>query len=352
MTTVITVVAFIGMLAVIILAHELGHFAAAKAFGVKVDEFGLFFPPRLLSVKWGETIYSLNAIPLGGFTKMAGEEDPNVPRSLASKRKGVRILVLGAGSLMNAILPLLLFSIAFMVPHDMAYEPVLVTGVAPGSPAAVAGIEAGDTILSIDDKPVRNVSELQRYIHINLGSETTLLVEHSDATKEEVQLIPRWKPPAEEGSIGVEIDVELAVLNQEIVRESYPFWEAIPMGTGTCVETFVIIKNEIEKWFIGASAPQIAGPVGIAEQTGEMAQAGFSPLLEFAAFISINLAIINIFPLPALDGGRIIFVLVEWIRRGRRVSPKTEGLVHAIGFALLIGFMILVTYQDIARIIS
>ncbi len=150
MTILITVVVFIGILAVLILAHELGHFATAKASGVLVKEFGIGFPPRLLSVKRGETIYSLNAIPLGGFTKMAGEEDPKTSRSLAGKPIRTRLLVLSAGSLMNIILPLLLFSIAFMVPHNVVEGQVIITDIAPNSPAARAGIEPGDTLLSIN----------------------------------------------------------------------------------------------------------------------------------------------------------------------------------------------------------
>jgi regulator of sigma E protease len=124
------------------------------------------------------------------------------------------------------------------------------------------------------------------------------------------------------------------------------------MGVSECIDTFVIFKNEILKWFIGATPVQVTGPVGIAQMTGEVAQAGLSPLLLFAGFLSINLAIINILPLPALDGGRIVFVLLGWVRRGRRISPRTEGLVHAIGFALLIAAMLAVTYQDIIRIIA
>jgi regulator of sigma E protease len=124
------------------------------------------------------------------------------------------------------------------------------------------------------------------------------------------------------------------------------------MGASECVEAFVLIKNEVLKWVIGATTPQVTGPVGIAQITGEAAKAGISPLLEFTGFISINLAIINILPLPALDGGRIAFVLLEWVRRGKRVPPKTEGLVHLIGFALLIALILVITYQDIIRIIS
>jgi regulator of sigma E protease len=345
---VITIVAFLGILAVLILTHEAGHFASAKAFGIKVEEFGLGFPPRLVGVRRGETLYSLNAIPLGGFTKMAGEEDPEVPRSLAGKGIGTRLIVLSAGSIMNALLPIVLFSIAFMVPHDMVTGEVSVKEVAPNSPAAVAGIEAGDIILSLNGKPVQNIGDLNRYIHLNLGQEVNLVVKHSDATIEEVQVIPRWKPPQGQGAIGV----ATGILNPTVVSQSEPFWEAIPTGASECIETFVLFKNEVLRWFIAATTPQVAGPVGIAQLTGEVAKAGISPLLEFAGFISINLAIINIFPLPALDGGRIVFVLLEWVRRGKRISPKTEGLVHLIGFALLMVAILVITQQDIMRIIS
>jgi len=345
---IITILIFLGILAVLILAHELGHFATAKAFGVRVDEFGLGFPPRLIGIKRGETLYSLNAVPLGGFTKMAGEEDPDVPRSLASKSVGARVIVLSAGSIMNALLPILLFTIAFMVPHNVATGDVVVAEVAPNSPAAAAGIETGDIILSLNDDPVNSIRDLQIFTQLNLGKEVNLALRHSDEMVEEVRLIPRWKPPPPEGAMGVAVRMPDAV----IVRQSYPFWEAIPMGVNECIETFIIFKNEILKWFIGAVPVQLTGPVGIAQLTGEVARAGLSPLLLFAGFISINLALVNILPLPALDGGRIVFVLLGWVRRGKRISAKTEGLVHAIGFALLIAAMIALTYQDIIRIIA
>ncbi len=344
----ITIVAFLVVLAVLILAHELGHFTTAKAFGVRVDEFGLGFPPRLLSIKLGETRYSLNAVLLGGFTKMAGEEDPKEPRSLASKSAGVRILILSAGSLMNALLPLLLFSIAFMVPHSLVIGQVLVEEVVPNSPAARAGMEPGDTIISINGRTLNNTIDLRRYIQLNLGKEIAILVKHSDSMTEEVQVIPRWRPPEGEGATGILVSTS----NPTIVTQSEPFWEAIPLGVKELIETFVLFKNAILSLLIGTESLQLAGPVGIAQITGEVAKAGISPLLEFAAFLSINLAIINMFPIPALDGGRIMFVLLEWIRRGKRISPKTEGLVHAIGFALLMAAILAITYQDIIRIIS
>jgi len=348
MTILISIVSFLIIIAVLILAHELGHFVTAKASGVKVEEFGLGFPPRLLSVRRGETRYSLNAIPLGGFTKMAGEEDPKVPRSLASKGIGTRLLVLSAGSLMNLLLPLLLFSIAFMIPHNLVMGQVMIEEVAPDSPAARAGIEPGDTFLSVNEKPVNNLGDLHRYIQLNLGKEITILVKHSDSTTEDVQVIPRWKPSEGQGAMGV----VATTANQTIVRQSEPFWRAIPSGASACIETFVLFKNGIISMIIGSTPATIAGPVGIAQITGEVAKAGISPLLEFAAFLSINLAIINLFPLPALDGGRIVFVLLEGVRRGKRISPKREGLIHTIGFALLMAAFLAITYQDIIRIIS
>jgi len=344
----ITIAAFLGVLAVLIIAHELGHFITAKASGVKVEEFGLGFPPRLLSIKLGETIYSLNAIPLGGFTRMAGEEDPKVERSLASKSIGTRLLVLSAGSIMNALLPILLFSIAFMIPHDIVIGQVVVEEVAENSPAAKAGIKAGDTIISINDKTLNNTQDLSRYIQLNLGNEITMLVKHSDLSQGKVLVTPRWKPPPEQGAIGVAV----TTLEPTVVSQSEPFWQAIPLGVNQTIETLILFKNAILSLFIGTASLELTGPVGIAQITGEVAQAGISPLLEFTAFFSINLAILNILPLPALDGGRIAFVLLEWVRRGKRISPKKEGLAHLIGFAMLMGLILAITYQDIMRIIS
>ena len=344
----ITVVSFLGILIVLVLAHEIGHFVTARAFGVRVEEFGLGFPPRLLSIKRGETRYSLNAVPLGGFVKMSGEEDPKVPGSLASKSAGTRILVLASGSLMNALLPLLLFSIAFMVPHNMVSGEVMVREVVSPSPAAEAGIVPGDVLLEADGRPLRSTGDLSRYVQIKLGQEIAILVRHSDAAMETVKVVPRWRPPEGRGAIGVILENS----NYTIVSESYPFWQAIPMAVSECIETFILFKNAIISMIIGAVPVILAGPVGIAQMTGKIARIGFSPLLEFAAFFSINLAIINIFPLPALDGGRIAFVFLEWVRRGKRVSPKIEGYIHLIGFFMLIAAALLITYQDILRIIS
>ena len=347
-TIALTTVSFIGILILLVFAHEFGHFITAKLARVKVEEFGIGFPPRIISFKRGETTYSLNAIPLGGFTKMLGEEDPTLPGSLASKSIPIRFLVLSAGSLMNILLPILLFSISFMIPHDMVLEQVQVKEVASGSPAQIAGIEPGDTILAINDHTIRNRRDVGYFIQLNLGSEVNVLLQRDELDKQEVSLKPRWNPPEGQGATGIAI----IGVDSTIVRESYPIWKAVPSSIIHGWEILVLFRNEVVGWFIRGTPPQLAGPIGIAELTGEMAKAGLSPLLEFAALISINLAIINLFPFPGLDGGRLIFLALEWVRRGKRISPKREGLVHLIGFIVLILLIMVVSYYDIANIIQ
>jgi regulator of sigma E protease len=347
--TLTTIVAFFFVLAIVVISHELGHFATAKACGVKVDEFGIGFPPRIIAFKYGETEYSLNWVPLGGFTKMAGEEDPKIERSLAGKSVGKRLIVLSAGSFMNFILPFLLLTIAFMIPHDIVTGNVSVAEVVNNSPAEMAGIVAGDKILEINGKTIYNTADVSRYIQIYLGNEMEMLLERADGTKETVTVVPRWNPPQGEGSVGFAIRTENAVIE----KQSYNPWMALKKGTVELFETLVLFKNGILSMFIGTSTTaDLVGPVGIAQITGEVAKAGISPLLEWTAFFSLNLAIINLLPLPALDGGRIVFVLLEWLRRGKKVSPETEGKIHFLGFALLIMLMIAITFQDIGRIIG
>lgn len=344
---IVTIIVFILVLGLLIFVHELGHFVAARLVGVKVEEFGMGFPPRIFAIKRGETKYSLNLIPLGGFCKLLGEEDPSEPRSLASKRPLTRLFVLGAGPMMNAVLPIVLLSVAFMIPRQVVVGDVRIEEVAPNSPAAEAGIEPGDTVLSINGQSIRNIGDVIYDTHLSLGDETTLELEGSDGSTKVVTLVPRWDPPEGEGAMGV----SLSLVNTYEISESYPFWEAVPKGAVTLWETFGLLRNEVRSWFAKGTAPQVGGPVAIFQLTGEASEAGPSYLLQFAAFLSLNLAIINLFPLPALDGGRIVFVLLEVVRRGKRVSARTEGFVHLVGFAMLIGLMLVITYVDISRAI-
>jgi len=345
---ILTIVVGVIVLSVLIIVHELGHFFAAKATGVPVEEFGVGFPPRAYGRKWRSTLYSINWIPFGGFNKISGEVDPTVPKGLASRGYGVRLLVLGGGIVMNLLLPFVLLSVAYMVPHDIVSGQVTVEEVAPDSPAEMAGIQAGDTIISVEGHEIKNGGDISRYIQLNLGTEINLTVEHADATTETVELTPRWRPPEGEGAVGIGYTTENAVT----VSESYPPWEAVPIGARSCIESLVLYKNGIFGMIMGTIPFKPAGPVGIVQVAGEVAHSGISPVLELTAFISIAIAITQLIPFPALDGGRIIFVLLEWIRRGKRVSPKTEGIVHSIGFMILLALLVLITYQDIFRWIS
>lgn len=345
---ILTILVFAAILILLVLTHEFGHFITAKLCKVKVEEFGIGFPPRLWGFKKGETLYSINAIPIGGFTKLLGEEDPSEPGSLASKSIPVRILVLGAGSLLNILLPVLLFTISFMIPHNVTMEKVMITEVAAGSPAQAAGIETGDRVLKIDDKSVNNRGELSYQIHLSLGEATTMLIQKPDNTEKTVAVIPRWNPPQGQGATGV----TLGSADATVVSQSQPFWEAVPSGVVHCWEILVLFRNEVIGWFVTSSAPQLAGPIAIAQLTGQVVEAGVSPVLEFAALISINLGVFNLLPFPGLDGGRLIFVFLEFFRRGKKISAKKEGLVHMIGFFALIALIIVISYFDIARLIS
>jgi regulator of sigma E protease len=338
-----TIISFIVILLVLILTHEFGHFITAKLFKIKVEEFGIFLPPRIAGFKYGETIYSVNWLPIGGFVKLSGEEDPKAPGSLAGKSILVRLITLGAGSLMNLLLPFLLLSVAFMVPHPEDSGQLKVEEVAANSPAAIAGIQVNDIILSVNGQLMSSIDDYSKLIQENLGKEIIVDIKRSDGITAEVTLTPRSQPPEGEGATGVVITT--------VVMKSYPFWQAIPRGIGFYWDILVALKNGIVQTIKGTVPFEVAGPVGIASMVGEVARSGFYSLLVLTSLISINLGIVNIFPVPSLDGGRIFFVLLEWIRHGKRVSPRTEQLVHSIGFMLLIALALLVTYHDIVRII-
>jgi regulator of sigma E protease len=342
---ILTIVVGLVVLSVLIIIHELGHFIAAKATGVPVEEFGIGFPPRLYGKKWRGTIYSINWIPFGGFNRIAGEIDPAVPKGLASRGYGVRLLVLSGGIIMNLLLPFVLLAVAYMVPHDMATAKVVVEEVETGSTAAAAGILPGDTILAVEGHTVNHTGDYTRYLMLNLGGDITVSLEHGDSTRQDINLVVPWRP-TENGSL---IGTHSKNVGLAFKSESLPFWEAIPAGARTCVETLVLYKNGIIGMIIGTVPFVPTGPVGIVQVAGEVAHSGVSPVLELTAFISIAIAITQIIPFPALDGGRIIFVLIEWARRGKRVSPRVEGIVHTIGFIFLLALLVLITYQDIFR---
>ena len=344
-----TIIAFLLVFSLLVFVHELGHFTVAKLTGIRVEEFGLGYPPRLLTIaRRGDTEYTINAIPFGGFVRMLGEEDPSQTDSFAAKSKLARTGTLLAGPLMNIVLAFVLFIGVGLIGFDIPIGSVAIIGVAPGSPAAEAGLQEGDTMLSIDGLTVRNTYELSRYTSERLGEEVTLSVKRGEETLP-VRLTPRQEPPANEGAMGVMIQT-VDIVGADKLR--YSLWEAIPMAGRMIVGVIAAIFSGLAGMIQGVIAPDIAGPIGIAAVTGEVAKAGLIALTQFTAFLSIQLAIFNLLPFPGLDGGRLAFIALEALRGGKRVAPEKEGLFHLVGLAILIGLMLIVSYQDVARLLS
>ena len=351
MDLLVLVLRFLGVLAALVLVHELGHFLTAKAFGVQVQEFGVGFPPRLFGVRRGDTLYSVNLLPLGGFVKLLGEEDPSHPRSLASRSVLQRSIVLSAGSFMNVLLVVVLFTVLLAVPQEQTVARVAIQKVEPGSPAQAAGLRSGDIVLRVDGHPIRNSGDLLYRVYLRMGAESRWTYQRGFVAEspiiEEATVVPRWRWPANQGPTGIvigEVSPRVAVLSE-------PLWEAFPHALQRTWENLTLLKNEVTRWVMGASTPQLAGPIGIAQITDQVADAGIFPLLGLVAGLSLSLGIMNILPIPMLDGGRLMFVLLEGVRRGKRISPKREGLVHMVGFVALMALIALISYQDILRLI-
>lgn len=385
---------FILVLFVLVLVHELGHYITARIFGIRTLEFGFGYPPKIRGFRlfsseeiqaweqrtgprpgfWrrlgyrivGDTELTVNWLPLGGFVRLLGEEDPSDPRSLAAKRPLVRLIVLSAGAFMNFILPIALFTLAYMIPQRAAVGGALVTSVQAGSPAAAAGVHPGDQIIRINGRGIQNAGDAGYNIRLNQGRWMTWTVVRRETFGSgivasqtlELRVYARWAPPyfvdpstskrVREGPTGISV----ADRTNATRVESKPFWEAIPLGFRSTFDTLTLAKNQVISLIAQRTAPEVQGPVGIAQATGEVVrQAGWVALLQFAALLSLNLAIFNILPIPMLDGGRILFVLIEIARRGKRVAPEREALVHFIGFVILISAVVVISYFDIARII-
>ena len=381
------------ILGALVLFHELGHFITAKMFGIKVLEFGFGFPPKLFGITFRGTLYSVNLIPLGGFVRMLGEEDPTDPQSFARQAVGKRMIVLAAGSAMNMLLPVIIFTILFALPHEtLLGGSVIVTSVAPSSPAQEARLRAGDVIVSVDGEPVTSPSELIDLAKDKGGQPLVLNVRKASgvtglstspefATTQTVSVTPRTDPPRlkvveevtdpqtqvsfadasrydstlevgdtmTQGAIGVMI----GLTNAKFGMTTEPVWTAMISAVKTIWSVLSFTWSGIADGISTGTNPGIVGPVGIAQATGEIVEErGFSQVYQMAAILSISLGVLNMLPIPALDGGRFLFVVIEWVRRGKRVSPKKEGLVHLVGFAVLIGLILVITFFDILKVAS
>ena len=324
---------FIAGLAILIVVHELGHFLAARALKVEVEEFGLGFPPRMVKLfSAGGTIFSLNWLPLGGFVRLKGENDPEVPGGLASANPWVRLGVLFAGPLMNITLGVIL---AVFFIHSLG-EPVLnrvqIQAVAPDSPADLAGVQAGDIVLQVNNKQIEDGDMLHELIYSNLGK-PLLFTNQRGAETYSVTIEPR-DPPPEEGAIGVALGY---------VTQPTTWSKAVPAGVTLVVDYSKSVLTLPLKIAQGEISAQEGRPVGY-KGMFDIYQQIRNPLW-FFMIISLSLGIFNLLPIPALDGGRILFTLPEILFR-RRVPAKYENLIHLVGFTVLIILLIYINLQD------
>jgi regulator of sigma E protease len=356
----LTAIVFIIVLAVLIFVHELGHFLVAKKFGIKVEEFGFGFPPRIWGIKKGETVYSVNWIPFGGFVKIFGEDggDRNDKHSFVSKKIWQRASVLLAGASMNVVLAVLLLSLGFMIGLPWAVEDneniagakVQITQIAAGSPAELAGIKTGDIVLGASSQGEKlssldKVIEFQNFIDRNKGEEVLVDLKRGQRVLT-FKLTPRANPPTGEGAMGVGL--------ARVSRITFPWYRAIWEGLLTAFDLIWLTLSSLglliwQLFSHGRVAGEVTGPVGIYSITGQAAQMGFVYILQLAALLSINLAVINVFPFPALDGGRVLFLMIEKIK-GSPVSERVERAIHSAGFIFLILLMVVVAFKDIVNL--
>jgi len=428
MNIAIVIILFILTLFVVISLHELGHFIAARRAGVKVEEFGLGFPPRVFGIKRGETVYSINAIPAGAFVKSAGENDPSVPGSLASKGSWSRLAVYAAGPVANIFLAFILLSAFFTLPTSVVVgNGVMVHSIVEGSAAEVAGIEPGDIILEVNRQPVYKWGDIQNMFNSSKEGEEINLLLQRDGSQSETSLKPEFDPALERRAIGVLLcwnivnqvgegspadeagimpgDTILSINEQAIYNEKSmsAALASIAEGEGICLALLrgqeEIIKEfdsaryvtgiklgwvdgvRIEQkrlpvwkaaylggWYIThmpalivASIPLIkedpgkalVGPIGAGQLTVEAVKSfGFSNMLFMAGIVSLGIGLFNFFPIPPLDGGGMLVALIEGVRRGKRLSPRAMRLAYTMGITFLITLMVLVTFNDILRLIK
>ena len=340
---------FVIVIGTLILGHELGHFLVARARKVRVDEFGLGFPPRLaILFTAGGTKFTLNAVPLGGFVRPAGEDDPSVPDGLAGSSKITRTLVLLAGPGANILLALLAFTAAFKFAAP-DFNRTTISVIAASSPAEAAGLLPGDWIVAVDGLPVTGYASLQGAVAERLGQPVRLEVVRAGQPLV-VELVPRAQPPEGQGPIGI-------LTGNPRLQTTWR--ESIGYGAQSIafqVNELMHLPARLLRQEIAPEQARLSGLKGMYDMlawAGEIDRTSERPFLtlNLVGVISLGLALANLLPIPALDGGRLLFVLYEAIAR-RRISPRYEGLAHAIGFAFLLAIMLYVNMQDFLNPIS
>lgn len=370
----LTILLFIVILSLLVWVHEMGHFLIARLYGVKAEEFGFGFPPRIGGVYYDEqlgryrfllggravetknTVFSLNWLPLGGFVRIKGEEGESHERdSFSAQVAWKRILILAAGVLMNVLAAWVLFSFVFglgirqpITPEERALyhdAAVQILEIEPSSPAALMGLQPGDIIASVDGRTMKSTEETKGTIDSKAGTPLTLTIERFGKEKT-LTGTPRTGVSPDQGALGIALS-DTAVVKLD-------FLSSVSKGLTTTLHVLWLIVSAFGALFASlftgthVSGVDLTGPVGIVYLTKQVSALGLVYILQFAALLSINLAIINILPIPALDGGRILFILIEKIK-GSPVRQKTEGLIHQIGFLLLIFLMIFITTRDVLK---
>lgn len=343
------------ILSFLLLVHELGHYLVAKKAGVKVEEFGFGFPPRLIARRWGETEYSLNLIPFGAFVRLLGEDDPAQPRSLAQASKRWRAAVLLAGPFMNLLVAVLLFAGAYMVGWPtVADSQVTVTTVRAGSPAESAGLKVDDVILSMAGVPVGRFTDLQSITQASVEKPTEIEVGRA-GERLSLTITPRRPTAAGEGAMGIsgwDEPTKYERVGANVITAlgsgAQRTWDVVWL---TVNAPGMIIRGELS-----AEMARPVGPVGIIQVASQATEASvdqgwYFPILNVAAVFAAGLGLGNLLPLPGLDGGRLIFVLIEAIR-GKRVSPQREGMIHLAGMVLLLSLIAVITLYDITSPIA
>lgn len=334
---------FIGVLGVLLLGHEFGHYLAARWRGIKVEEFGLGYPPRLATLfTAGDTRYTLNWIPFGGFVRLAGEDDPDVPNGLSSASKLSRALVLIAGPAANIAIAFIVLSIAFKFAAP-DFERVRIGQISPGTPAEAAGLEVGDIVEAVAGDKITSFEDMQTATRAHLGKPMSLLISR-DGEELTITLTPREEFPEGQGPIGVTLSYPVSQMSWS---------EAASFSVDSIGAQVVSIVRLPGRLLSGEAAPEearVSGLKGIHDMLAWASSVDRSSERPFITMnligvISVGLAIANLLPFPALDGGRLVFVLIETVI-GRKISPQLEGYAHAVGFALLIILMVYFNLQD------